>query len=128
MLCTENKQTRGRSQTHKSSNEALCDNVMLGIQCILRKQFQRRWCRNRRPASVCYLLSSVSMTKLELLEGQRPRGSILHTGTLFLFLVRGIWFIASCVEKHLFFDSSICIQALRQSFIWINILILEIFE
>ena len=54
--------------------------------------------------------------------------SISHTGTFFLFLVRGMQFIASSAEKQLLFDISICILAFLQLVIWINTFILKIFE
>ena len=44
----------------------------------------------------------------------------------FLFLVRGILFIISSVEKRLLFDKSLCILTFQQSCIGINIFILEI--
>ena len=67
--------------------------------------------------------------KIESMEEDKdPEGSsISHTGTCFIFSVRGIQFIGSSIEKLLFFNTSICILAFLQSFIW-NILILAYFN
>ena len=58
-------------------------------------------------------------------DKNQENSSILYTGNLFFFTVRGIY---SSAEKQLFFDRSSCILPFLQSVIWINTLILEIFK
>ena len=78
-------------------------------------------------------LDDVGLVNLPLFSfhdkrGQKRRGLKHFTyWYLFFFSVRAIKFIASSVKKLLFFDRSICILVFLQSFIWINLLILEIF-
>ena len=108
---------------------ALCEDIVPGSHYVLTKHLQVRWSRNRR-ASLYSIVFSFHDKIGNMEEYKDPGNSgIPHTtGTFFLFSLRGMYFIASSVEKQLFFERSICILASLQSFIWINIVISEKFE
>ena len=127
-LHTYKKKQRQISDRQVNYDRALCDTIMSGSHLILAKQLQLRWYRNRELP--LYITIFCSHDKIGSMEEEKDLEytSISHTGTFFLFLVRGMQFIASSAEKQLLFDISICILAFLQLVIWINTFILEIFE
>ena len=104
---------------------ALYDN---GSHFVLTKQLQLRWWRNRILPLYAVIFSFHDKIGCMGEETDLEESSISHTGTFFLFSLQGISFIVSSSEKWLFFDRSICVLALLQSVIWINTIILEIFQ
>ena len=104
MFLTEKKKKTHRwiSDPQIIYNEALCDNIILGSHFALTRQFQLRWWRNGKAASVCYYLQ-FPWENWKRGRGENPEGSSnSHIGTLFLFSVQGkIIYCFLCCETVL---------------------------
>ena len=127
MLCTENKPEADFTLLI-IYYASFCDNVMSGSLCAWENS------SNLDDGGIVdlplYAIIFGLHDKIGSIEEDKdPEDSSIHILVSSLFIsVREIWFIASCVEKLLFSDRSICIPAFLQSFIWIKSLILEIFK
>ena len=102
MFCIENKQTRGGSRTLRSSM----------MELFVKLQIISYWQRSSNLDDVgtkelplyAIIFSFHDIIK-SMEEDKNPENSsVSHTGTFFLFSVRGIYFFSSSAEKRLFFD------------------------
>ena len=109
MFCTENKQTRGGSRTPRSSMMELF--VTMEVISYWQSSFNLD---DRGIVELpLYAFIFSFQDKIGIMEEDKDQenSSISHTGTFFLFSLRGIYFFASSAEKHWFFDRFICILA-----------------
>ena len=102
MFCIENKQTRGGSRTLRSSM----------MELFVKLQIISYWQRSSNLDDVGIIelpLYAIIFSFHDIIksmeEDKNPENSsVSHTGTFFLFSVRGIYFFSSSAEKRLFFD------------------------
>ena len=102
MFCIENKQTRGGSRTPRSSM----------MELFVKLQIISYWQRSSNLDDVGIIelpLYAIIFSFHDIIksmeEDKNPENSsVSHTGTFFLFSVRGIYFFSSSAEKRLFFD------------------------
>ena len=102
MFCIENKQTRGGSRTPRSSM----------MELFVKLQIISYWQRSSNLDDVGTIelpLYAIIFSFHDIIksmeEDKNPENSsVSHTGTFFLFSVRGIYFFSSSAEKRLFFD------------------------
>ena len=104
---TESKQTRGGSRTSRSSMMEL----FVTMEVISYWQSSSNLDDGRMLELLLYAIIFNFHDKTGNMGEDKDLEDwiISDTGTLFLFLVQGISFIASSAEKWLFFDRSICI-------------------